>query len=195
MARTPSSMMLPLGASAPEFSLRDTRDQVVSRGDYDGRVLVVMFICNHCPYVKHIRAGLAAFAQDYQPQGVAIVAINANDVEAYPEDDMAAMVQEAQAAGYTFAYCLDATQVVAAAYHAACTPDFFVFDNAHKLVYRGQFDDARPNNAVPVTGADLRSATDAALAHAPPLPVQKPSIGCNIKWRPGRAPAPTPPAP
>jgi thiol-disulfide isomerase/thioredoxin len=193
MARTPSSMVLPLGAMAPEFSLRDTRGQLISRGDYVGRVLVVMFICNHCPYVQHIEAGLIAFARDYQPKGVAVVAINANDTEAFPQDGMQAMAERVEQAGYSFAYLLDDTQAVAHAYHAACTPDFFVFDGHHKLVYRGQFDGARPNSEVPVTGADLRQATDAALQHAPPLSVQKPSIGCNIKWKPGHAPqAPSP---
>lgn len=184
MARTPSSMTLPLGNMAPEFSLRDTQGRMVSRGDYTGHVLVVMFICNHCPYVQHLREALAAFARDYQPRGVAIVAINANDTEAYPQDDAEAMAREVDTYGYTFAYLLDATQAVAQAYHAACTPDFFVFDNHHKLVYRGQFDDARPGNEALVTGASLRQAVDAALAHKAPVADQKPSLGCNIKWKP-----------
>lgn len=184
MARTPSSMTLPLGAKAPEFSLPDTQARIVSRADYTGRVLVVMFICNHCPYVQHLRPALSQFARDYQPQGVGIVAINANDTRAYPQDNAEAMAAEVQRFDYRFAYLLDETQAVAKAYFAACTPDFFVFDNQHKLVYRGQFDDARPGNLAQPDGKSLREAVDAALAHRMPIAAQKPSLGCNIKWKP-----------
>ena len=147
-----------------------------------------MFICNHCPYVQHIRAGLAQLARDYAPRGVAIVAINANDVTNYPEDSPARMRAEARAAGYTFPYLYDESQAVARAYRAACTPDFFLFDQARKLVYRGQFDDSRPGNGRPVTGQDLRAALDAVLAGNPVSRQQQPSMGCNIKWKPGNAP-------
>ena len=150
--------------------------------------LVVMFICNHCPYVQHIRAGLAAFGRDYQPKGVGVVALSANDVADYPEDSPAKMKAEAKAAGYTFPYLFDETQAVAKAYRAACTPDLYVFDRSRKLVYRGQFDDSRPGNGRPVTGADLRAACDAVLAGRAPAADQKPSIGCNIKWKPGNEP-------
>ena len=196
MARTLSSMMLALGATAPDFCLPDItqQGQQVTRNNFAGRVMVVMFICNHCPYVKHLRAGLVAYARDYQPQGVGIAAINANDVQAYPQDNPAAMAAEATAAGYTFAYLHDETQAVARAYFATCTPDFFVFDRQHHLVYRGQFDAARPGNDSPVTGGDLRRATDAALQNRPPLLEQKPSIGCNIKWKPGQQPTFLPPS-
>ena len=150
--------------------------------------LLVMFICNHCPYVKHIRGGLARFARDYQPRGLAIVAVNANDVAAYPEDRPEKMAEEKRQAGYVFPYLYDETQEVAKAYRAACTPDFFLFDRSRRLVYRGQFDDSRPGNDRPVTGADLRRAADAVVAGDPVSPEQRPSIGCNIKWKAGRAP-------
>lgn len=188
MTRTYSSMTLALGTMAPEFSLQDTQGNLVSRNDYVGKVLVVMFICNHCPYVHHIRHALTQFAHDYQPQGVGIVAINANDPERYPADNLEAMQVEVAQTGYPFAYLVDSTQTVAAAYHAVCTPDFFVFDNRHRLIYRGQFDDARPGNTVAITGADLRQAVDAALNRDIPVPEQKPSLGCDIKWRHPHAP-------
>jgi thiol-disulfide isomerase/thioredoxin len=182
--------MLPWGTLAPDFRLPDAvNGRTVARGDFaKSPVLVVVFICNHCPYVKHIRAGLAAFARDYQAKDVGIVAINANDVADYPEDSPAKMKTEAKAAGYTFPYLFDETQAVAKAYRAACTPDLYVFDRSRKLVYRGQFDDSRPGNGRPVTGADLRAACDAVLAGCAPAADQKPSIGCNIKWRPGNEP-------
>jgi hypothetical protein len=148
-----------------------------------------MFLCNHCPFVKHIRAELARLGRDDQPKGVAIVAINSNDAERYPEDSPAKMASEAREAGYTFPYLYDADQAVAKAYCAACTPDFFLFDGSRRLVYRGQLDDSRPSNGVPVTGADLRAALDAVLAERPVNAKQKPSIGCNIKWKPGNEPA------
>lgn len=181
--------MLPLGTLAPDFRLPDTTGKLVSLADFkDAPALVVVFMCNHCPYVKHIQAGLAQFARDYLPRGVAMVGINSNDVAKYPEDRPARMAQEAQAAGYIFPYLFDETQQVAQAYRAACTPDFYLFDGARRLVYRGQFDDSRPGNGVPVTGKDLRAAVEAVLAGKPVSPNQKPSLGCNIKWKPGNEP-------
>jgi peroxiredoxin len=187
MARTPSTM-LDLGTPAPQFALPDTSGKSVSLADFQNRPLLVMFLCNHCPFVKHIRGALAAFGTDYRDRGLGIVAINSNDVDTYPDDSPAKMVVEAKDAGYSFPYLFDATQAVARAYQAACTPDFFLFDREHRLVYRGQFDDSRPENGVSVTGADLRKAADSALAGKPALEVQKPSIGCNIKWKPGQEP-------
>lgn len=181
--------MLPLGTVAPDFRLPDTDGRLVARDDLrDAPALLVMFICNHCPYVIHIRAGLARFARDYQPRGLAIVAINSNDFAAYPADGPRQMAEEKQRAGYTFPYLLDETQAVAKAYRAACTPDLFLFDGARRLVYRGQFDNSRPGNDRPVTGADLRAAADAVLAGRAPSAEQRASIGCNIKWKPGAAP-------
>jgi len=189
MAQTPSTM-LPLDTQAPPFSLVDTiTGRVVSLGDFAAsRALLVMFICNHCPFVKHVRGGIAQLARDYQPRGVAVVAISSNDPSRYPEDGPADMAKEAAAAGYTFPYLFDESQTVAKAYRAACTPDFFLFDSTRKLVYRGQLDDSRPGNALPVTGEDLRAAIDAVLAGRPVPPEQYPSIGCNIKWRAGGEP-------
>ncbi len=188
MALTPSTM-LPLGTVAPDFRLPDASGRLVALADFKAApALLVMFICNHCPYVKHLRGGLAQLGRDYLPRGVAIVAISANDVANYPEDAPARMQAEARAAGYLFPYLYDENQAVAKAYHAACTPDFFLFDQERRLVYRGQFDDSRPGNGVPVTGKDLRAALDAVLAGKLVSPDQKPSIGCNIKWKPGNAP-------
>ena len=188
MALTPSTM-LPLGTAAPDFNLPDTQGHDTALADFKtAPALLVAFNCNHCPYVKHLRAGLAQLARDYQPRGAAIVAISANDVANYPEDGPAKMKAEARSAGYIFPYLYDETQAVAKAYRAACTPDFFLFDAARKLVYRGQFDNSRPGNGVPVTGQDLRAALDAVLAGKPVPADQKPSIGCNIKWKPGHAP-------
>jgi thiol-disulfide isomerase/thioredoxin len=188
MAAVPSTM-LPLGTAAPDFRLPDPAGRMVARDDFAAApALLVMFICNHCPYVKHIRGGLAAFAREYAERGLAIVAINANDVAAYPDDRPEQMAEEARAAGYVFPYLYDASQAVAKAYRAACTPDFFLFDRQRRLVYRGQFDDSRPGNGRPVSGADLRAAADAVLANQPVPPEQRPSIGCNIKWKPGAAP-------
>ena len=147
--------------------------------------LVVAFICNHCPYVKHIRSSFAEFAKEYQARGVAIVAISSNDAESYPEDGPAQMAEEIKRAGYTFPYLYDETQEVAKAYRAACTPDFFLCDREQRLVYRGQFDDSRPSNGRPVTGADLRAALESVLAGRPLSPDQKPSVGCSIKWKRG----------
>lgn len=188
MSLTPSTM-LPLGTSAPDFRLPDTNGKMVSPADFNGaKALLVLFICNHCPYVKLIRHGLAQLGRDYLPRGVAIVAISSNDVSTHPGDSPAEMKREAAAIGYTFPYLYDETQAVAKAYRAACTPDVFLFDAARNLVYRGQFDDSRPGNGVPVTGRDLRAALDALLAGKPVSADQKPGIGCNIKWKSGNAP-------
>jgi peroxiredoxin len=184
-----ASTMLPLGTKAPEFSLPDATGKKVSSSDFaNAPALLVVFMCNHCPYVKHVAAGLAKLAEDYQQRGVAVVGINANDVDAFPDDAPAKMVEEVKARGYTFPYLFDATQCVAKAYNAACTPDFFVFDKDRKLVYRGQMDSSRPGSDLPVTGEDLRAALDAVLAGKPVSTKQRPSLGCNIKWRPGNEP-------
>jgi peroxiredoxin len=184
------SRMIALGAPAPEFALPDVvSGRIVRLADFaSAQALLVAFICNHCPYVKHIAAGFLAFAREYQPKGLAIVAISANDPAAYPEDAPEAMAREAQRAGYPFPYLFDETQAVARAYGAVCTPDFFLFDRARKLAYRGRFDASRPNSGVPVTGADLRAAADAVLAGRPASAEQHPSVGCSIKWKPGNAP-------
>ena len=184
-----ASTMLPLGTQAPDFSLPDTEGRQVSLDDFsENRVLLVMFICNHCPYVKHVRDELARLGRDYASRDVGIVAISANDAANYPDDSPEKMKEEKKAAGYSFPYLYDETQEVAKAYSAACTPDFFVFDSERKLVYRGQLDDARPGNGEPVDGRDLRAALDAALEGEPAPEVQKPSMGCNIKWKAGNAP-------
>ena len=184
-----NSTMLPLGSKAPEFSLSNVQGKRVALSDFpDAMGLVIVFMCNHCPYVKHIRAGLAQLARDYLPRGVTVIGINSNDVEKYPADSPAKMAEEAKAAGYVFPYLYDQEQEVAKAYRAACTPDFYLFDHDKTLVYRGQFDDSRPGNGIPVTGKDLRLALDALLAGKPVSPSQKPSIGCNIKWKPGNEP-------
>lgn len=184
-----NSTMLPLGTPAPDFQLPDPSGKAYSLADFQGaRALVVAFICNHCPYVKHLRSGLAALGREYQPRGVAIVGISSNDVERYPADSPARMAEEATAAGYTFPYLVDESQAVAKAYRAACTPDFFVFDGSRRLVYRGQFDDSRPGSNRPVTGRDLRNALEAVLAGRSVDPHQTPSLGCNIKWKPGNEP-------
>jgi peroxiredoxin len=184
-----TSTMLELGTPAPSFALPDTDGRTVSLDDAKGaRALLVMFICNHCPFVKHLRPALAALAEEYAPRGVAVVAINANDAERFPDDSPEAMAREKKAAGYTFPYLYDATQQVAKAYRAACTPDFFLFGADHRLAYRGRFDESRPNNGLPVTGRDLRAALDAVLEERPVAQEQAPSIGCGIKWRPGNEP-------
>jgi peroxiredoxin len=183
-----NSTMLALGTAAPDFQLPDTNGRKVSRADFQGKPLLVMFICNHCPYVRHIRVGLAQIGRDYQSRGVGIVAISANDAAHYPQDGPAPMKLEAKDAGYLFPYLYDESQAVAKAYRAACTPDFYLFDKSHRLAYRGQFDDSRPGNGVPVTGKDLRAALDAVLAEKAVTANQKASIGCNIKWKPGGEP-------
>ena len=179
-----SSTVRELGGAAPDFALPDYDGRVVALGDFAAqKALLVVFWSNHCPFVKHIKAAFAAFVREYREKGLAVVAINANDVEAYPEDRPEAMAADAQRYGYVFDYLLDSTQNVARAYGAACTPDFFLFDRDRRLVYHGQFDASRPRNAEPITGADLRAAADAALAGKPVRGEQTPSIGCNIKWR------------
>jgi peroxiredoxin len=188
MVSVPSTM-LELGTLAPDFSLPDTDGRTVSPGDFqDAKALLVMFICNHCPYVKHVQHELVRVARDYGPRGLAAVAISANDAEKYPDDAPAKMQEEKARVGYPFPYLYDETQAVAKAYRAACTPDFFLFDAERRLVYRGQLDGSRPKNAAPVTGKDLRAALDAVLAGRPVPPEQIPSVGCNIKWKPGNEP-------
>jgi peroxiredoxin len=188
MAETPSTM-LATGTAAPPFSLPDLAGKRVSLDDFkQAPALLVAFICNHCPYVKHIRAKFAEAARDYQARGAAVVAISSNDVEAYPDDSPQKMAEEAKLAGYTFPYLYDETQEIAKAYQAACTPDFFLFDRSRRLVYRGQFDDSRPSNGRPVTGKDLTAAVDAVLAGRAVSSDQRPSVGCNIKWKRGNAP-------
>jgi len=188
MARTPSTMT-PLGTRAPHFALPDPAGRVHRLDDLSqAPALLVMFICNHCPFVKHLRQGLADFGREYQARGMAVLAISSNDVERYPQDGPEAMAAEAREAGYTFPYLFDETQEVAKAYGAACTPDFFLYDAQRRLVYRGQFDGSRPGNEVPVTGEDLRRASDALLAGEVIPEDQHPSLGCNIKWKPGNEP-------
>ncbi|MBI3839625.1 MAG: thioredoxin family protein [Planctomycetia bacterium] len=188
MVLTPSTM-LPLGTKAPAFSLSNVDGRTISLADFAGAPgLLVVFMCNHCPYVKHVAAGLAQLARDYQAKGVAVVGINSNDIVSHPADSPAEMVHEAKSREYTFAYLFDETQRVARAYKAACTPDFYVFDKAQKLVYRGQMDSSRPDSGIPVTGKDLRAAIDAVLEGKPVPTDQKPSTGCNIKWQPGNEP-------
>lgn len=189
MARTPSTM-LELGTRAPDFSLPDTDGKEVSVESLAGAPgLLVAFICNHCPYVIHLREALAVLGKDAQARGLAVVAISSNDVENYPQDSPELMVEEKASAGYTFPYLYDATQEVAKAYEAACTPDFYLFDGDQRLVYRGQFDSSRPGNDDPITGADIRAAIDGLLAGQGPAQAQLPSLGCNIKWKVGNAPA------
>ena len=185
------STMQALGARAPEFELPDTvSGETVRLSDFaDKRGLLVMFICNHCPYVKHIREGLAQLGRDYADREVGIVAISANDPTAFPDDAPEKMKAEAERVGYNFPYLFDGSQAVAKAFTAACTPDFFLFDQDRTLVYRGQFDAGRPGNGIPVTGAYLRRALDQLLAGKPVPADQTPSIGCNIKWRAGYEPA------
>lgn len=188
MVRT-ASTMLPLGTIAPPFSLNDTEGNTVSLADFAGKkALLVMFICNHCPYVKHVADQLKQLADDYIPHDVAVVGISSNDAEAYPDDSPEAMAKEKADRGYAFPYLFDGDQSVAKAYAAACTPDFFLFDADQKLVYRGQLDSSRPKSDIPVTGEDLRAAIDAVLAGNAPSPDQKSSLGCNIKWKPGDEP-------
>lgn len=183
--------MLPLGTKAPDFTLPDVvSDMEMSLSDFDiKKGLVVMFICNHCPYVQHVRDELARFGMNYLNTDLGMVAISSNDPEQYPEDGPEAMKKEAATYGYTFPYLFDADQSAAAAYTAMCTPDFFLFDANRALVYRGRFDETRPNMGVPATGADLRAAANAVLAGQPVSERQWPSVGCSIKWKPGNTPA------
>ena len=185
-----ASNMLPLGTPAPDFSLPDARNgRLVALADRSSsRALLVMFLCNHCPYVKHIASGLAQFARDQVGRGLGIVAINSNDAAAYPADAPEKMKEAAIAWGWDFPYLVDAGQDVALAHRAACTPDFFLFDARRRLAYRGRFDASRPESKTPVTGGDLRAAVDAVLAGRPVAGEQSPSLGCNIKWRTGNEP-------
>lgn len=186
-----TSTMTELGSLVPDFSLPDvTTGRVVRLADLPGTAaLLVMFICRHCPYVAHVREGIVRMADDYASADLEIVAISANDPEAYPADAPESLADEAREAGYPFPYLFDETQEVAKAFGAACTPDFFLYDRDRRLAYRGQFDDSRPRNGAPVTGEDLRGAIDAVLAGRAVDPDQRPSVGCSIKWRPGNEPA------
>ena len=189
MARTPSTMMLPLGTKAPEFSRPDPSGRAWFLAVLMGTTaLLVAFICNHCPFVKHVRGRFAQLGKEYQDRGVAVVGISSNDFVAHPDDSPEAMAEEIRVAGYTFPYLVDESQQVAKDYGAACTPDFFLFDGSQQLVYRGQMDGSRPGNEVPVTGEDLRQALDAVLAGSPVPDEQRPSLGCNIKWKAGNEP-------
>ena len=188
MSRTPSTM-LPLGTQSPLFALPDVvSGRTIAKSEFDQQVLLVAFVSNHCPYVKHILPGFVQMAHEYLDRGVGVVMISSNDIEAYPDDAPDKMQVLADEMKLGFPYLYDESQQVARAYHAACTPDFFLFDEEHKLVYRGQMDGARKNNDVPVDGADLRAAMDAVLAGQPVSGDQKPSLGCNIKWKPGHEP-------
>jgi peroxiredoxin len=190
MAAT-ASTMLELGTKAPEFTIPDVvSGKAVSLASFEGqRALLVMFICHHCPFVKHIKSELAQFGQDYPPQGVGIVAISSNDPAVSADDSPEGLRRMATEWRFNFPVCYDEAQAVAKSYAAACTPDFYLFDQDRKLVYRGQLDDSRPSNGKPVTGADLRAAIDALLAGRPVNQEQRPSLGCNIKWKPGNEPA------
>lgn len=180
-----------LGIPANHFNLPDavTGETVSLASAAGSKALLIMFICNHCPFVKHIMDELAAIGRDYTNQGLRVIAINSNDIENYPDDAPDKMALTAQARGFTFPYLMDETQDIAKAYRAACTPDFFLYDESRLLVYRGQLDASRPGNEIPVTGKDLRAAIEACLNDAPIPSTQVPSIGCNIKWKPGNAPA------
>jgi peroxiredoxin len=194
MSATPSTM-LALGTSLPAFRLPDVDGRLVSPDDVrDAPALLIAFICHHCPFVRHIRHEFARVTREYQAQGLAVIAINSNDIEEFPQDGPEGMRQESREAGYTFPYLFDEDQDVAKAFRAACTPDLFLFDAARRLVYRGQFDGSRPRNTVAISGSDLRAACDAVLNRGPMPSVQTPSIGCNIKWKPGNEPnyGPTP---
>lgn len=184
-----ASKMLDLGISAPDFNLPDTQGNIVSLGNFkDAPALLIIFMCNHCPLVKHVLHVMVDLIKEYQAKGVAVVGINSNDVANFPEDSPKKMAKVAKKAGFTFPYLFDESQKVAKAYRAACTPDFFLFDKERKLVYRGQMDDSRPGSEVPVTGVDLARAMDAVLAGKDISSDQKPSMGCNIKWKKGNEP-------
>lgn len=181
--------MMPVGTLAPDFSLPDTNGNKVSLADFQtAPALLVIFLCNHCPYVQHVNYTIARLARDYQKKGVAVVGINSNDAERYPADSPSMMQEEAKRVGYTFPYLFDERQAVAKAYHAACTPEFYIFDQQRKLAYRGRMDGSTPGNDVPTTGEDLQAALDAVLAGKPVSGEQKPSMGCNIKWKPSNEP-------
>ncbi len=184
MAQTPSTMVS-LGTTAPEFTLPDTVSGInISLHALTGKATVIMFICNHCPFVKHVNKELVRLSNDYIPKGISFIAISSNDAKNYPDDSPEKMKQVAKELGYPFPYLYDESQEVARAYDAACTPDFFIYDENLKLVYRGQLDDSRPSNGIPVTGKDIRAALDNILSGKSVSAEQKPSIGCNIKWKP-----------
>jgi peroxiredoxin len=184
-----ASKMISLGTSAPDFSLPDTEGNIVTLSDFEqAPALLVVFMCNHCPFVKHILNSFVEFAKDYQQKGVAVVAISSNDVKGFPEDSPKMMAKKSKEAGFTFPFLYDETQEVAKAYQATCTPDFFLYNKDRKLVYRGQMDDSRPGNNVPITGSDLRAALEAVLEGKKVPAKQKPSMGCNIKWKKGNEP-------
>jgi peroxiredoxin len=182
--------MLDLGTKAPDFSLPDvvTGNRVTLETFDNAEALVVIFMCNHCPYVKHLRSGIVTLTHDYREKGVEVVAISSNDADKYPDDSPEKMAEEAKRYKYPFPYLYDESQEIAKAYQAACTPDFYVFDSNRKLVYRGQFDESRPGNDEPVTGSDVRKALDLLLKEGKVRDIQKPSVGCNIKWKPGNEP-------
>lgn len=181
--------MLDLGTALPPFRLRDLNGKAVTSNDFGAsKGLLVAFICPHCPFVRHIRGEFARQARDFQQRGISVLAINSNDVDAFPDDSQEGMRKEAQEVGYTFPYLFDDSQEVAQAFRAACTPDFFLFDARQRLVYRGQFDESRPNTPIPVTGKDLKAAVDALLSAKPVPADQRPSLGCNIKWKQGNEP-------
>ena len=184
------STMLALGTKAPDFKLPDTEGKMVSLLDFAGKkALLVVFMCNHCPFVKHVLDKMIEIIREYQPKGVAVVGINSNDVDSFPEDSPEQMAAVTKEKGFTFPYLYDESQKVAKTYKAACTPDFFLFDAGRKLVYRGQMDDSRPGSGKTVTGTDLKAAMDAVLTGKDVPRVQKPSMGCNIKWKPVNEPA------
>jgi peroxiredoxin len=188
MVATPSTM-LSLGTPLPAFELPDFNGRLIASAQFDGAsALLVAFICQHCPFVRHIRSEFSRFAHEYRARGLAIVAINSNDIAAFPDDGPDGMRQEAQDFGYGFPYLFDESQAVAKVFRAACTPDLYLFDRQRRLVYRGQFDDSRPRTTIPITGRDIRAAVDAVLESREVSPVQRPSIGCNIKWKPGNEP-------
>ena len=184
-----SSLMVPLGTPAHDFELPTADGTTVKLADLDGRALLVMFLCNHCPYVRHIESHLGAVVADYAGRGVAAVGICSNDLDAYPGDGPAGMADQARRAGFEFAYLVDETQQVAAEYRAMCTPDLFVYDAGRRLAYRGAFDDSTPRNGQPVSGALLRQALDRVLEGQPVPEPHRPSMGCSLKWRPGNQPS------
>ncbi len=184
-----STMGLPLGSKAPDFNLPDPKGRFFSLDDFkDYKGLVVAFICNHCPFVKHVKEEFSRLAREYQQKGIGFVAINPNDADEYPDDRPEKMEEDIRTFGYTFPYLIDETQEVAKAYKAACTPEFYLFDRERKLYYRGRMDESRPGNNIPVTGNDLRNAMERLLQGKEPPEEQFPSMGCNIKWKPGNKP-------
>jgi peroxiredoxin len=184
-----ASFMAPLGSSAPDFALPDLKGQMVTPADFaDAPALLIAFLCNHCPYVRHIESVLGAFTREYTAHGLAVIGICSNDVDSYPDDSAEHLAEQAQRAGFDFPYLIDADQQVALSYRAACTPDFFLYDRDRTLAYRGEFDDSRPRNDVPVTGRTLRMAVEAVVAGQPVPEPHYPSLGCGIKWKPGNEP-------